>query len=166
VLPCARCGKTIPKVAGAQRDRYEAGRPVYCSKVCRRASTWRTITCAQCGAGFSTKQKGKKFCSAACQHEAVSTKVPVVCPICSTVSYRQRSAVEKHNSRFCSIACRAAGNPGRPPSRPAERFTCETCGGGFVASGQKARTGSGGPRRFCSPGCYHRSGKMGQKVSR
>jgi len=119
---CDRCGRTYAPVSNRQR---------YCSDRCRRTER----TCAVCSKTFQyVANTTGRFCSRACQLEAVKLAHRKTCARCGEV-FRPRSP----SQRFCNRACSDLG-------RRKDRGVCQHCGSRIPPVGKTTR-------RFCSRRC-------------
>lgn len=105
---CDRDGCTEPvKVVGAQRRRWEMGRPVYCSAACRTAGTSWVESCGHCRTPLlGNRQRfkaryGAYYCSRGCL-QAGRRLPPRACGHC-----REMFAPVGTGRKFCSRACAA-----------------------------------------------------------
>lgn len=149
-VPCDRyeCDHRVAKIVGAQRRRWEMGRPVYCSKVCRTLATTWVESCGWCRTAIVANRKRVRhyevtYCSNACQG-AAKRRPPRRCALCRELFQTDRSA-----SRFCSRPCAA-----RSKDRAAvEVRTCPVCGRVDIVTPETARR-----HPTCSQACgarYH-----------
>lgn len=146
----AGCGEKF-LVAGKRRATVEAGRPVYCSRICQQAGESVDLTCSRPGCDVAFRRlrtyvekckSGRMFCSEDCRN-AVSirqtTGQHTPCEICQKPFWTKRSEVGKH--RFCSVPCKDAWQARNRTPR-----ACDHCGTMYERSPAVAG-------RFCSKPC-------------
>lgn len=155
-LPAARdtchrhgCTEPVVKIVGAQRRRWELGRPVYCSPACRTAALSWVESCGHCRAPLLVSRKrlwspgSAVYCSRGCQDAA--RRLPSrTCAQCGELFEPGEST-----RRFCSRPC-AARSKNR---RAAVPRTCPVCGRVDIVSPDTARR-----HPTCSQACgarYH-----------
>lgn len=123
---CHRDGCTEPvvKIVGAQRRRWELGRPVYCSPACRTAALSWAESCGHCRAPLLVNRKrlwtpeSAVYCSRACQ-DAAARLPPRACGHCGGLFQPGES-----KRRFCSRPCAARSKP----RAVTVLRTCPACG--------------------------------------
>lgn len=176
-LTCPICGKQFERKIGDVTDHN------CCSYAC--SNKLRPLlklghplqkTCLLCGKAFFTRDKRKKYCSAACYWEARRRgfyprpgRVTVPCAYCGKPVERYKAHMRKAKHTFCSKECHLAwqsqslkgkhtgkDSPAYNPQLEEKTLSCAYCGKEHTARGVKlyrSNTPSKGYRRFCSRRC-------------
>jgi endogenous inhibitor of DNA gyrase (YacG/DUF329 family) len=111
------------------------------------------LTCVACGTAFrvspSVAERGRRFCSAACQGQARRRRVERTCETCGKTFEVRESRLARGEVRYCSHKCQ-----GKAISRRDTR-SCKHCGTAFPTPPPAAlRRGWG---KFCSRACSYAS---------
>lgn len=122
---CLYCSKTFESKDHPNRPRK------YCSSSCSRRHAVQlkpfvrpTTQCRQCQRTFeprdSRSNRPTLYCSRACRDAAQTTRVSLECRQCGAAFLRKRyqERWSQHEGPFCSMACYADWQRGRPRSTP------------------------------------------------
>lgn len=117
----------------------------------RRAARVDIKICIQCGDGYRSYAKGRKYCSPACYSRSRQVSVPAYCLRCGVEYFPWVSGGRKYCSKNCYSLSRPAPSGYVPRPLPIHITTCQNCGTRFRSSPSQGRI-------FCSYACFVASG--------